>query len=310
MGGPTASKMTRLALAAVAVLLAAACTGGRAGGAAPEDPRRPTITIAAFDFTESGILAEIYAQALRLHGYPVEVVAALGAREIVEPALEQGKVDLVPEYLGTALDFLSGGERLATADAARTHAMLRRAFAARGVTVLDFATAENRNGFVVAPATAREHGLRRLSDLRPLAPRLTFGGPPECRARPLCLKGLEDLYGLHFGRFEPMPSRVVTAAALAMGEIDVGMIETTNGSLATNDLVQLEDDRRLQPAENIVPALRSDILKVYGAQLAAVVNAVTRGLTTRELIGMNRSVELEQQPVAAVAADWLQDHPA
>ncbi len=310
MGGATASRMTRLALAALVMVVAAACSGGSTGRAAPEDPRRPTITIASFTFTESGILAEIYAQALRLHGYPVEVVAALGPREIVEPALEQGRVDLVPEYLGTALDFVSGGERLATADASRTHGMLRRAFAARGVTILDFAAAESRNGYVVTSSSAREHHLRRISDLLPLASRLTFGGPPECPPRPLCLKGLEDLYGLRFGRFEPMPSRVVTAAALAMGEIDVGMIETTDGTLATNDLVQLEDDRRLQPAENIVPALRSRTLDVYGAPLVGVLNAVTRGLTTRELIDLNRRVQLEQQPVATVAGDWLRDHPA
>jgi osmoprotectant transport system substrate-binding protein len=296
-----------MAALALTALVVAGCTAGTAGRAAPEDPRRPTVTVASFNFPESEILAQIYAQALRRNGYPVEVVARLGAREIVEPALEQGRVDLVPEYLGTALDFLNGGERLATANAGLTHELLQRSFAVRGVTVLAFAPVEDRNGYVVTSSTARERRLRRLSDLLPLAYRLTFGGPPECPARPLCLKGLQDLYGLRFAGFEPMPSRAVTAAALLAGEIDVGMIETTDGSLATNDLVQLEDDLRLQPAENIVPAVRTQTLSVYGAPLASVLDRVTRRLATHELIEMNRRVGLGQEPAATVAADWLRD---
>jgi osmoprotectant transport system substrate-binding protein len=306
MRGTTVSRMAGLLLAAVVV---AGCGAGHARRVPPEDPRHPTVTVASFEFPESEILAEIYARALRRHGYPAEVIARLGAREIVEPALEQGKVDLVPEYLGTALDFLNGGERLATADARLSYRLLRQAFAVRGVTVLDFAQVEDRNGYVVTSSAARERRLRRLSDLLPLAHRLTFGGPPECPARPLCLKGLQDLYGLRFGRFQPMPSRAVTAAALVAGEIDVGMIETTDGTLAVNDLVQLEDDLRLQPAENIVPAIRGPVLAAYGAPLASVLNGVSRSLTVRELIEMNRSVVLEQKQAADVAAAWLRDHP-
>jgi osmoprotectant transport system substrate-binding protein len=309
MGGPRTARLTRFVLiAVVAALLAAGCGGDRSPPAVPEDPRRPTVTIASFNFAESQILAELYAQALRGRGYPVEVVAAVGAREIVEPALEQGKTDLVPEYMGTALDFLNRGERVATADPARTYQLLRRELARRGVTVLEYAPVENRNGYVVTAATARRNGLRRISDLSSLASRLTFGGPPECPARPLCLKGLEDLYGLRFARFQPMPSREVTAVALTTREIDVGMIETTDGSLATHDLVQLEDDRRLQPAENIVPAVRTQVLRAYGEPLAGVLNAVTRALVTPELIGMNRRVQQGEEPAAAVAADWLREH--
>jgi osmoprotectant transport system substrate-binding protein len=306
MRGTTVSRLAALLLA---TMVAAGCGGGRSGRAPPEDPRHPTVTVASFEFPESEILAEIYARTLRRHGYPAEVIARLGSREIVEPALEQGKVDLVPEYLGTALDFLNGGERLATADAALSYRLLQRAFAVRGVTVLDFSPVEDRNGYVVTSSTARERRLRRLSDLLPLAHRLTFGGPPECPTRPLCLKGLQDVYGLRFGGFQPMASRAITAAALVAGEIDVGMIETTDGTLAINDLVQLEDDLRLQPAENIVPALRSQVLAAYGAPLAGVLNGVSRSLTVRELIEMNRSVVLDQEQAADVAAAWLRDHP-
>jgi glycine betaine/choline ABC-type transport system substrate-binding protein len=214
-----------LVLAAV-VLLAGGCSSA-AERSPPEDPRRPVITVASFDFPESETLAEIYGQTLRRHGYPVEVVPRLGPREIVEPALEQGRVDLVP----------------------------------------------------------------------------------ECPERPLCLKGLRDVYGLEFQRFQPISSRSVTAHALEAGEIDVGMLETTNGNLVDRDLVQLEDDRRLQPAENIVPMARKEIIAAYGPSLVRLINAVTAQLTTRDVVDMNRRVELEGTEPAAVAADWLLRHP-
>ncbi|MGH2816429.1 MAG: glycine betaine ABC transporter substrate-binding protein, partial [Actinomycetota bacterium] len=195
------------------LLLAAGCDRDRPPPGPPEDPRRPTIRLASFDFAESELLAQLYGQALGQHGFPVEQVVQLGAREVVTPALEQGKIDMVPEYLGSALNFLNDGDRVATADPGLTHARLEQAFAPRGISVLAFAPAQDRNGFVVAGDTARRHGLEKLSDLTPMASRLTFGGPPECAQRVLCLRGLEEVYKLQFKRFEAMPTRTVTADA-------------------------------------------------------------------------------------------------
>ncbi|HEV3012678.1 MAG TPA: ABC transporter substrate-binding protein [Actinomycetota bacterium] len=273
----------------------------------PEDPRRPVIQLASFDFPESEILGELYGQALRQHGFPVEQVVQLGSREVVGPALEQGKVDMAPEYLGSALNFLNDRDRIATADPALTHARLEQAFAPRGVSVLAFAPAQDRNGFVVTGDLARRHGLEKLSDLAPLASQLSFGGPPECPQRPLCLKGLQDLYELRFARFEAMPSRAVTAGELDTGEIDVGMIETTDPNLIGTDLVQLEDDRRLQPAENVVPVLRREVLDAYGPPLVRLCNAVSAQLTTTELTRLNLQVA-DGQPAAEAASGWLRAH--
>ena len=121
-GIPRAASRPVLLLVAL-VLLAAGCDRGQAPPP-PEDPRRPTIQLASFDFPESELLGELYGQALAQHGFPVEQVIQLGAREVVAPALEQGKVDMVPEYLGSALNFLNDRDRVATADPALTHARL------------------------------------------------------------------------------------------------------------------------------------------------------------------------------------------
>jgi osmoprotectant transport system substrate-binding protein len=292
---------------AVVVLGAAGCTPA-AERPPPEDPRRPVITVTSFDFPESETLAELYGQALRQQGYPVEIVARLGPREIVQPALEQGRVDLVLGYLGTTLNFLYE-KRVATADPRATYARLTQALTSRGISVLAFANAEDRNGFVVTGDLARRRQLERISDLAPIARQLTFGGPPECPDRPLCLKGLQDVYGLQFARFEAMPSRTTTADALETGEIDVGMLETTNGNLADRDLVQLTDDRRLQPAENIAPMMRTETVAAYGSTLVRLINTITAQLNTRDLIQMNQRVELERAKPAAAAADWLRNHP-
>jgi osmoprotectant transport system substrate-binding protein len=294
-----------LLLLLVLLLLAAGCDRAPAPPP-PEDPRRPTIQLASFDFPESELLGELYGQALRQHGFPVELVVQLGAREVVAPALEQGKVDMVPEYLGSALNFLHDRDRVATADSGLTHARLEQVFGPRGVSVLAHAPAEDRNGFVVSGDLARRHGLEKLSDLTPLAGQLVFGGPPECPQRSLCLEGLQELYKLHFARFEAMASRSTTALALDTGEIDVGMLDTTNPNLAKrgNDLVQLEDDRRLQPAENVVPVVRREVVDAYGPSLVRLLNAVSARLTTTGLTRLNLEVA-DGRPPADAAAGWL-----
>ena len=106
-----------------------------------------------------------------------------------------------------------------------------------------------------------------------------------------------------------MPSRQVTAAALDTGEIDVGMIETTDASLTGQDLVQLRDDRGLQPAENVVPVVRRQVLDAYGPALGRLLDAVSAQLTTAGLMELNRQVTVEGQPPGQVAAAWLRSHP-
>jgi osmoprotectant transport system substrate-binding protein len=308
MGCCAARVLTRAVAVVVVVASVAGCSPDR-DRRPPPDPGRPAIVVASFDFPESELLGELYGQALRARGYPVELVARLGPREIVEPALEQGKADLVLEYMGTALNFLHERDRVATADPRLTHALLEKAFGPRGVRVLAPAPAEDRNGFVVTGDLARRNDLDEISDLAPIAGRLTFGGPPECPERPLCLKGLQEVYGLDFARFLALPSRQVTADALETGEVDVGMIETTDGSLhGSVDLQQLADDRGLQPADNVVPVLRRAVVDAYGPALVRLLDAVSAQLTTADLAAMNRRVVSEGQPVAEVAAGWLRSH--
>jgi osmoprotectant transport system substrate-binding protein len=107
-----------------------------------------------------------------------------------------------------------------------------------------------------------------------------------------------------------MASRAATAVALASGEIDVGLLETTDARLDTGDFVLLADDRDLQPPENIVPVIRQRTVDAHGDGVVRTINAVTRRLTTAGLVRLNRRAEIDRVPPDQVAAEWLGTTPA
>jgi osmoprotectant transport system substrate-binding protein len=174
----------------------------------------------------------------------------------------------------------------------------------RDVEVLEVARAEDQNGFAVTTAFAARHGVGRLSELAALAPELTFGGPPECPDRPLCLPGLREVYGLEFGAVRSMPSRAATVEALVAGQIDVGLLETTDARLGIAPVTLLTDDRALQPRENVVPLVREDVAERWGDALTDALDETSAHLTTAGLVRLNRAVELDGATPAEAAAQW------
>ena len=264
------------------------------------------ITVGSTDFSEQLIVAEMYRGALEAAGIEADDAYNLGAREIVEPALEEGEIDLYPEYVGTALEFLNGGAGEATADTDATTEKLREAFGEKGIEVLEPAEAQDKNAIVVTPELAEEHSLATISDLEDVAGELVFGGPPECPERPLCLQGLEDTYNLDFKEFRSLDAGgPLTVAALEDGKIDVALMFSTQGIIADKGWVTLEDDKGLQPAENIVPVIRSEVLT---DEVAEVLDAVSAKLTTEEMTELNRRVDVDQEDPETVAAEWLADN--
>lgn len=292
----------RPATALVAALVAAVLTA--CGGAPEPSATTGTIRFASYDFAENQILTEVYADAARRAGLPVSVQHGVGTREVVQPALQQGVVDVVVDYLGTALTFSAPDEpaRGRTPDQLAT--ALTGALGPRGVTVLTAAAAEDQNGFAVTTAFGAKNRVGQLSDLAPHAPRLTFGGPPECPERPFCLPGLADVYGLRFGQVRTMPSRAATVEALVSGEIDVGLLETTDARLSVAPVMLLVDDRGLQPHENVVPLVRTAVLERYGEKLRTALDQVSARLRTADLVTLNAAVEMKGLTPARAAARW------
>ena len=287
------------------LLLLAACGSAPAPRTSALDD--DAITIASFNFPESVLLAQLYGQALRSAGFRVELALDLGARELVQPALQRGLVEIVPEYAGSALEFVAG-QGSASPDERATHRALARVMASRGLTVLAGSPAQDRNGIVVTKETATRYGLRAISDLAPVAPQMAFGGPPECRERALCLAGLASLYGLHFESFVPLDEGgALTVAALQAGHVQAALLFTSDGQIDAHGFVLLEDDLPLQPAENVTPIVRTDALTRFGPMLVGVTNAVSAALTTEDLQRMNAEVASGRSP-HAVASAWLAEH--
>ena len=299
-------RRVRLTVVLVFLLLGTlvpACGGTAATPSPATGTPSDVVRIASYDFHENQILAEVYAEAARRAGLPVVVDHGIGTREVVAPALRQGVVHAVIDYLGTALAFTRPQTTPGGRSPGELHAALGLTLGPHGVTVLRAAAAEDQNGFAVTAAFAERHRVQGLSDLVPLAAGLRFGGPPECPEGPFCLQGLREVYGLEFGEVAAMPSRAATVEALVAGQIDVGLLETTDARLAVAPVVLLADDRALQPRENVVPLVRTDVLERWEG-LGTAFDAVSARLTTDALVQLNRAVELEGLTPAEAAARW------
>ena len=269
-----------------------------------------SVVIGSAPFSESVIVANMYAGALQADGYQVTVRKGLGQREIYLPALEKGGkdngIDLVPEYVGTLLEFVNKNAGEASGDLDATVTKLRARLEPMGLTALTPSPAADQNAFAVTKATADKYKLKKLSDLTPIAGQLTLGAGPECPTRPFCQPGLEKTYGLKFKAFRVLDSGgPMTLAALASGDIDVGLVFSSDGGVAARNLVVLDDDKKLQTVDNIVPAIRNDVVD---DTIRKTLNKVSAALTTDDLIQLNKQADVDKADPETLAKGWLQQH--
>ena len=253
-------------------------------------------------FTESRLVAEIYAQVLEGAGYGVERQFDLRSREISQNALESGQIDLKPEYLSSLLLFLEPNAQ-ASDDPAGVARQERELLQQKGITVLTPSPAHDTNEFVANAKTAQRFDLTTMSSLAPVASQLTFGGQPECAKRPFCLPGLNSVYGIVFQDFDPLDvGGPQTVAALRADAVQIGLLFSTDPSITRNGFVPLVDDKHLQNAENITPVIRSDKLN---NEVRGLLDAVSARLSTENVTELVGKVVIDKQHVAAVAREFL-----
>lgn len=298
--------------AAVLALLVSACQpgGGEAspGGDGSPAGETPTITVGSAGFYESQLMAEIYAQALEDQGYTVQRNLGIGTREQTYPALTSGEIDLMPEYTGSLLTFTGG---TASGDPEETYQLLLEAIESDGLTALDFTPAQDQNAFVVRPETAEQYGLETMSDLAGVATELVWGLPPECETNPLCAGALEEQYGIPYDELEIESFAACDApiaTALNDGVVDVAELCSTQPDIERFGFVVLEDDLLTQPAENIVPVIRTEVLDRLAPEFRETLDAVSAEMSTEELTSLGVLVAVEQEDIADVAAQWLGDN--
>ena len=283
-------------------LVLAAC-GGAAG---PGGGAKPKVIVGSTNFYEQVTLGELYAQVLEANGYTVERKFNLGNREIVQPALQSGQIDVLAEYLATLVAFLDKSAK-PTGDKIETAKVLQTLLEAKGLVVLVAADATDQNGIVVLKETADKHKLTKISDLTAVAKDLVFGGPPECPQREFCAIGLKDKYGITFKEFKPLDAGgPLTVAALEGKQIDVALLFTSDPSIAAKGFVLLEDDKELQLADNIAPVVRKKLLDDDpGNEIEKLLNSISAKLSQNELNAMNKEVAVDKKDSKDVAAAWL-----
>ncbi len=297
-----------IAAASLGAIAMVACSSG---GSSPSATSTKTVVIGSAPFSESIIVANMYAGALQEEGFQVTVRKGLGQREIYLPALQKGGadngIDLVPEYVGTLLEFVNKNAMEASGNLDDSVAKLRTRLDTIGLTALNPSPAADQNAFAVTRATADKLKLKKLSDLTPaVAATLTLGAGPECPSRPFCLPGLEKTYGLKFKTFRVLDSGgAKTMQALTAGDIDVGLVFSSDGAVAARDLIVLEDDKKLQTVDNIIPAIRKDIVT---DKIRTILNRVSAAMTTEELIGLNKQADVDKADPEVLAKGWLQQH--
>lgn len=289
-----------MALVGAAALALTSCASADPLDDAPKEPDEvsATLSVGSQDYYSNEIIAEVYAQALEAGGFTVDRQLRIGQREVYMPEIEQGKIDVFPEYTGNLLQYLDPETSATSAD--DVYAALASALPS-GLRVLDQAGASDQDSYVVTAAFADEHGLTSIADLAGVSG-LVLGGNSELETRPYGPEGLQSVYGVTVS-FTPIEDSggPLTVKALLDGDVQLVDLYSADPKLADAKLRVLEDPKGLFLASRVVPVVSESV----DAEAAAIINRVSAALTAESLVAMNATSVDTQAPAAKIAADWL-----
>jgi osmoprotectant transport system substrate-binding protein len=272
-----------------------------------------SVVVGGQGFTEEYILQAIYQQVLENAGYNV-TVKTVTTRDIYIPSLESGDVDIVPDYLAGITDFLQAtdnGENapiVSSNNVDKTLAALKKLAEPHGISVLQPSTATDQNAFFVTTDFAQKNNLTTLSDYAAMNQPITLGAPSDCKGRPDCEGGLTKVYGFDITKIVPLDfASAQVKDAVKSGEVDMGETGTTDGTLDALGLTLLQDDKGIQPAQNLTPVVNTDFLNAH-PDIQALLDPVSKALTTEDLAALNLKVDSDREKPADVATAWLTEN--
>jgi glycine betaine/choline ABC-type transport system substrate-binding protein len=286
--------------------------GGTASGSLIEsnpDNEGVEITVGSKNFTEQYILGEIYAQALEAAGYTVEKDLNLGSEQIALKALEEGEIDAYPEYTSTALtSFFEFAPEDVPGDAQQAFEETQDDFEGLGLQAFPPTPFSSANAVGLLTETAEELDVASISDLEGQSQDLTLAGSPECRQRIDCLLGLQEHYGLEFGKFTPVDIGL-RYEVLDKGDADLSILFTTDAQLFTDPdtYTILEDDQGVLPAGNVLFVASQETVDEAGPDFGATVEKVQEGLSLEVMQELNARVDIDKEDPEDVAAAYLQE---
>jgi len=310
---------TRRLLAGVAVASAALLTAcgsssstpttatDSGGSSAPAD--KGTVRISGQNFTEAEIVADMYAAVLQKAGYTPSV-HLVDTRDVYMKIVPD-KIDVVPEYTGSIVEFLNGTYNGSTAkpitvsDPQATIDKAQPLLKKKGVTLLDPSPATDTNAFFVTKKYSDDNNVTTLSDLKGKS--VTLAAAPDCKGRLDCEGGLSSAYGIHITKILGLGyASQATYDSVLKGESQLGETSTTDGTLESQGLVLLADDQHIQPAQNLVPMVSTQFLTAH-PDVADPLNQLMAKLTTDDLTQLNAEVSVDRQKPEDVAQKWLSD---
>jgi len=254
-----------------------------------------SVVVGSQAYYSNEIIAEIYAQALEKAGFTVERKFNIGQRDAYMPQLENGSIDIMPEYTGNLLQYF---EPKTSARASEdVYDELGKALP-DSLAVLDQAQASDQDSYTVTEKFAKDNSLSSIEDLAKVSQKLTLGGPPELAERPYGPKGLSKTYGVDVA-FSATGD--TTVEDLNAGTVNVANVFTADPRIKTDKLVVLDDPKALFLASNVVPVVEAD----KSEELAAVINPISAKLSAEELVNLNVQSTVDQKSAQDIASAWL-----
>ena len=283
-------------------------TSAPAGGG-DADLSGQSLTVGSANFPESVLLAEIYGGALGSRGADISIQPNIGSREVYYAAIESGEIDLLPEYTNSLLSFVVKQD---DPSASPTATNVEEQVAELGdalpdnLKVLTPSAAEDKDVIVCNQETVDQYSLTDLSSLAEVSGEITMGGPPEFAERsPFGIPGFEEFYSATFKEFVPLEIGPPIVDALNANAINCGNLFSTDALIAENDLVSLEDDKGIVPAEAVLPLIS---VEKATPEVEAVLDEVSAALDTEGLTALNAQVQAEGLAESEVAAQWLEEN--
>ncbi|SDQ83810.1 ABC transporter substrate-binding protein [Actinopolyspora saharensis] len=263
--------------------------GGDSGG---------PVVVGSANFSESQLLMEIYAEALRGVGTEVETRGRIGAREVYVKAVRDGEISVIPEYTGNLLRHFD--EQATATGAERIDSELRNELP-EGLRVLERSAAENSDVLAVTGETA-DSGLRSMADLGQRCGELVLGAPAEWKPR--WKQRISELYGCTFSDIRNLQSGSVRVQALTEGRIQVANLFSTTAAIDRENLVKLDDPKNMYPAQNVLPLVhRGDLNEKQRTAL----NKVSERLTTEDLTRLNKRMSVDKANPRDLAEEFVSE---
>jgi osmoprotectant transport system substrate-binding protein len=314
MTGERVKNKTMLIRAVTALLVTAllavtaACGGGASGG---DSSSGPSVSVGSKKFTEQILLGEMYAQAFEDEGYNVKRELNLGSEQVMDKSLQDGTIDVYPEYTGTAyVAILKKPPESYPKTAEETYEQVAEFYKNRKDTpmqMLEPAHFNNSYGISMLTKEADKLGIDTLSDLAAKSDQLVFSSYSEFQNRSDGYPNMKENYPkLDFKEIKIVNDLGIRFKALAEGEADVGIGYTTDGQLASPELKVIKDTKTIWPIYEPAPVVTQEFLD-KNPDAKKILNEVSASLNADKMRALNGAVDLEQEDYEDVARQHLED---